>query len=83
MWGWRAASLYALLTTFRVSDHPSTRFAAARLREERTACLVAAFVGGGMFRCGRWRVFGARGSLLERFTCVLERRVRVIDVPGW
>ena len=83
MWGWRAASPYALLTRFHALTPPSMRFAAARLRGARTARLVGVFVGGGMFRCGRWRVFGARGSLLERFARVLERRVRVIDVPGW
>ena len=78
---WRlghAASLYALLTGFHASDHPSTRFVAARLRGARTARLVGVFVGGGMFRCGRWRVFGARGVVLGRFA-----RASTVNVRYW
>lgn len=80
---WRAASLYALLTGFRAPAPPRVRFVAARRREARTVRLVVVFVGVGVFRRERCRVFGARGSLLERFACVLERWVRVIGVPVW
>ena len=51
---WRlghAASLYVLLTGFRASDHPSTRFGTARLREARTACLAAVFACCGVLSC--------------------------------
>lgn len=51
---------------------------AARLRGARTARLVGAFVGGGMFRCGRWRVFGARGVVLGRFV-----RASTVNVRYW
>lgn len=76
--GGRAASLYALLTGFHASDHPSTRFAAARPRKARTARLAVVFVGGGMFRCGRWRVFGARDVVLGRFV-----RASTVNVRYW
>ena len=76
--GGRAASLYALLTGFHAPDHPSTRFAATRLREARTACLEVVFVGGGMFRCGCRRVFGARGVVLGRFV-----RASAVNVRYW
>ena len=46
-----AASLYALLTRFHAPDHPSTRFAAAGLREARTACLAAVFASLGVLSC--------------------------------
>lgn len=74
--GGRAASLYALLTGFRASDHPSMRFAAARPSMGRTVRLAVVFVGGGMFRCGRWRVFGARDVVLGRFVRASTVNVR-------
>lgn len=76
--GGRAASLYALLTGFHASDHPSTRFAAARLREARTARLVWVFAGVGVFRHERCRVFGARGVVLGRFA-----RASTVGVRYW
>lgn len=59
--------LYALLTSFHASDHPSMRFAAVRLRGARTARLAGVFAGVGVFRHERCRVFGARGVVLGRF----------------
>ena len=68
--------LYALLTGFHASDHPSMRFAAARPSMGRTVRLAVVFVGGGMFRCGRWRVFGARDVVLGRFVRASTVNVR-------
>lgn len=42
----------------------------------RTVRLAVVFVGGGMFRCGRWRVFGARGVVLGRFVRASTVNVR-------
>lgn len=70
--------LYALLTSFHASDHPSVRFAAARLRGARTARLVGVFAGVGVFRHERCRVFGARGVVLGRFA-----RAGTVGVRYW
>lgn len=44
----------------------------------RTARLAVVFAGGGMFRCGCWRVFGARGVVLGRFV-----RASTVGVRYW
>lgn len=42
----------------------------------RTVRLAAVFACGGVFRCGRWRVFGARDVVLGRFARASTVNVR-------
>ena len=48
--GGRAASLYALLTGFHASDHPSMRLSPVGPSAGRTVRLAGVFAGVGVFR---------------------------------
>ena len=58
-WGWRAASLYALLTGFHAPTPTRVRFAAARPREALTVRLAVVFAPLGVLRCDGVAIVGA------------------------